>query len=943
MIDAQTTRPIQCECCGFAFKFAASEHSTEVSCPACGGENLLTHCLRFPCKENLSDTPSDNLSDSLLRNFSNNVSNNFSKNCAEVSTQNRFSLPLISDADLMKCRAKNCPRIKRSSNANCFHHENSCQNCHENSCTVEKVSEYDNEYNNNYRSDYKQWITLLLTVCVQIIVLFGALFFILIDGRKAAQPDHSSSQVIINKGTDFPIEFPTTTTAPLLATVRSETMSAETIKPENIKLEIVKPNPAVANVVTKTKSSETNVSEFQKQKKNNVSNKLPQTERIDKPTQPLLSETTATNATETKKLITEPATTDHATKKMLAQNVDKNEDKNEQSKNNDNIHINDQFETVQPKPLPLETISAKPAETTKVALKKENATNKLLPEVIRVAAAEALLEEAVTSLISDPEQSLQDILSAVGTFEEFGRSLPSTAYWILSQTYASLSWGKMFLINLPAVENLTISSDSHWLLTQCQDNSVWIWDLFRDQNNRNGVQLDSGKIPFVKLLFSPDLRLIIGGRTDGTLQIWDMARPNPAEAPVTLNEKVIGLSDLQISPDGCWLAAFGGSAKSSFEIVRNNRYINDVGSSMQIATVFGEDGNYFCNLNEPIPPCRIVRLHSMLPLPDTAYGTPMISNSTPVKVTTKPVLREQHFSLRKNIQVSFLSESSVTLPEKSLPKATDISVSETIVLSEPNVVWLWDLRQIQNGFIPPPIVLRGHDQEIRLIQFSADSGKLAVGGKNSTTLIYDLRNSKTDGIPLVLRGHHLDITAIAFAPNGSWVATGSRDNTIRLWNLTDSKKVTNSVVLNGHCGWISSLTVDQSGTRLFSGSYDKTIRVWRLDRNDIKTATEREPLVLQSNQGVIQELALSPDGKKLISLGGDNSLRMRNIVDGTIVDDRHSVMFRNRMLPISKIALTPDNRWLVFGYTNQKNPANSGIRLWPLHFDHLLQIASENE
>ncbi|MDR1268237.1 MAG: hypothetical protein LBK82_01820 [Planctomycetaceae bacterium] len=828
-----------------------------------------------------------------------------------------MSLPLISDADLMKCRAKNCPRIKHSHSGSCLHHKNSC--------TDTKNSEY------NW--DYKQWITLLLTVCIQIIVLFGSAIFVLTNNEKSvAQTEISSPQVVINKGTDLQIKLPTMSTAPL----------PETVKPETVKPKTEKPKPAIAGLVKETNVPATNISESQKPKENTVSNKLPQPERVEKttpvtspfPVQPVFPPAAKT-VTTTEPVKIETAIADHATKKASTQN-DKEKDK---------------FETAQPKPSLPETISVKPEEMTKVSLKKENATNKSLPEVIRIAAAEALLEESVTLLISDPEQSLKDILSAVGTFEELGRSIPSTAYWILSQTYASLSWGKMFLINTPAVENITISSDSHWLLTQCQDNSVWIWDLFRDQNNRNGVQLDSGKIPYVKLLFSPDLRLIIGGRTDGTLQIWDMARPNPAETPVVLKEKVVGLGDLQISPDGCWLAAFGGSVKSSFEIVRNNRYTNYVGSSVQIETVFGESENYFCNLNEPIPPCRIVRLHSMLPLPNTVYGTPMIpneipvdeipANEIPVKITEISVLREQPFLQRKNVQVSFLSEHSAVQPEKPLVKTK--TVSETVTaLSEPNAVWLWDLRQIQNGFIPPPIVLRGHEQEIRLIRFSADSGKLAVGGKDSTTLIYNLRESKADGVPLVLRGHHLDITAITFAPNGSWVATGSRDNTIRLWNLTDSKKVPDSVVLNGHRGWISSLMIDQSGTRLFSGSYDKTIRIWRLDRNDIKTAMEREPLVLQSNQGVIRELALSPDGKKLVSLGGDSSLRLRNVTDN-IVDDRHSVLFRNRMLPISKIALTPDNRWLVFCYTNQKNPANSGIRLWPLNFKHLLQIASENE
>ncbi|MDR3198534.1 MAG: hypothetical protein LBU34_11760 [Planctomycetaceae bacterium] len=1028
MIDAQTTRSIRCECCGFAFKFAASEHSTEVICPACGGENILTHCLRFPCSLPYNEP--------LPEHSSENLSEHSSKNFSAILSENKISLPLISpsvsDADLQKCRAKNCPRMKHAGGGSCLRHENSC--------AVAEVSEHDR--------NYKQWLTLLLTVCIQMIVLFGAAVFILVNNRESAKTDDSPFQVVIKKGEDIQLKHPEVEPVPLptpvkqeqvkptavkqeqvkpavvqSAVVQSAVVQSAVVKPESVKPRPVKPKPAVGDLAKEASLPPINTPQSQNTKETIASDKLPQTDRSEKnspatspfPIQPAIPSVTAAIAEPvaagfviTDSVITEAVAEKPAAQKASTQKT--NAPKTSTPKTNAQ-NKEDKFEKVKPNPSLPETIPVKPEATTKVALKKENAADKSLPAAIRIAAAEVLLEESATLLNSDPEQSLKDILSAVGTFEELGHSVPSTAYWILGQAYASLSWGKMFLINTPPVENMVISSDSHWLLTQYQDNSVWIWDLFRNQNNRNGVLLDSGKIPYAKLLFSPDLRLIIGGRTDGTLQIWDMARPNPAETPVMLKEKVIGLRDLQISPDGCWLAAFGAPTQSLSEVVRNNRYIDSSGSFVSVETAFGEHENYFYNLNEPIPPCRIVRLHSVLPLPETVYGTPIISGSGKIPVDTQPVrkifantisantvpanavsanivsvntvpanavpantvpaneipvrimekfvsvLREPPFLSRKNVQVSFLSEYSAVQPEKQTEKQPEKPLPKTetdwetaTMLSEPNAVWLWDLRQIQNGFIPPPIVLRGHKQEIRLIRFSADSGKLAVGGKDSTTLIYNLREGKTAGIPLILRGHHLDITAIVFAPNGSWVATGSRDNTVRLWNLTDSKKATESVVLNGHRGWVSSLAVDQSGTRLFSGSYDKTIRIWRLDRNDIKTAAEREPLVLQSNQGVIRELELSPDGKKLVSLGGDNSLRIRNIVDGTVdgavdaaIDDRHSMIFRNRILPISKIALTPDNRWLVFGYKNQKNPAGSGIRLWPFNIDRLVQIAAENE
>jgi WD40 repeat protein len=769
----------------------------------------------------------------------------------------------------------------------------------------------------------QQWLILLLTVCIQIIVLFGSGIYILTEPRTtAAKTDHS--QVVIKNSPDLYQPLPAITNVPSSETAKSEPIKSESAKSELIKPESAKPEPAITNLVKETISPITVSSQNPNSDIVSDTKTKPEKSKIPSPVPSVFSSTS---------LVTETAAKTRTVQNEKGKTETVQSNQPNQSEQSEQLKVSKATSSV--------TTSAKPLETATVTLKKENATNKALPEAIRIAAAESLFEESAALLNSEPERSLKDILSAVKTFEELGRSIPSAAYWALGQAYASLSWGKMFLLNSPSVENVTVSSDSRWMLTQRQDNSVWIWDLFRDQNSRNGIQLDSGRIPYVKLAFSPDLRLIIGGRTDGTILIWDMARPNPAETPVSLKEKVIGLRDLQISPDGCWLAAFGGQARSSAEIVRNNRYVDSiesVESFVPIETDFVANENYFRNIKEPFPSYRIVRLRSIMPLPDNFSGNSIISNTIPLEFVGNAAFQEQPISSHKNIQVTFLSEYSTASPEKPLPE-TRVGSEIVTTLSEPNSVWLWDLRQVHNGFIPPPIVLRGHKQEIRLIQFSADSGKLAVGGEDSTTLIYDIRERKIDRVPFVLRGHRLDITAITFAPNGSWVATGSRDNTIRLWNLTDSKGTPDSVVLNGHLGWISSLIVDQSGTRLFSGSYDKTIRIWRLDRNDIKTATEREPLILQSHQGVVRELALSPDGKKLVSLGGDGSLRMRNI-DG-VIDERHSVTLRNRMLPISKIALTPDNRWLIFSYTNQKNPANSGIRLWPLDLDHLMQLISE--
>ena len=96
-----------------------------------------------------------------------------------------------------------------------------------------------------------------------------------------------------------------------------------------------------------------------------------------------------------------------------------------------------------------------------------------------------------------------------------------------------------------------------------RDQSVWLWDLQSPETARVGYLLDQGTAEYVRFVFSPDLgdgiRWIIGGQKNGLIRIWDMSLRNPAETLITFVERVPDLQDLQISPNGQWLAAFGNA------------------------------------------------------------------------------------------------------------------------------------------------------------------------------------------------------------------------------------------------------------------------------------------------------------------------------------------------------------------------------------------------
>ena len=443
-------------------------------------------------------------------------------------------------------------------------------------------------------------------------------------------------------------------------------------------------------------------------------------------------------------------------------------------------------------------------------------------EPMTIGTADQLLESAKVTLATDPENSVQKAARAAKIYEELEQPFPDSLYWIMGNAFASLSWGEPLLESSPAIESMTLSADNRYLLAQLKDKTVWLWDLQSPEEDRTGYLLDKGTAEYVKFVFSPDLRWIIGGQKNGIVRIWDMSLRNPGETLITFVEIAPGLQDLQVSPNGQWLAAFGNA-----------------------------------------------------PRPDHVGTT-----ATP-----------------------------------------------------PLTVALWNLRQMEAGVVPMATLIPSMLQPAQIIRFSPNSDRLAIGSKDAVVRVYDLTSSGIGEEPFVLRGHQLGISQIVFSPSGEWVATGSHDNTVRLWNLTSQKAAPESVALFGHIGWISTLTIDRSGEYIFSGSYDRTIRIWNVKQSRIITALHTPPIVLETNLGIPESLAITQDGDKMVVQGSEGSLgiyHLPSLLGDSPEEFYKAVTFRNSMLSISRSLLTTDDRLLIFSYEHLSNPSNNGIRLWAL-------------
>jgi RNA polymerase sigma factor (sigma-70 family) len=165
------------------------------------------------------------------------------------------------------------------------------------------------------------------------------------------------------------------------------------------------------------------------------------------------------------------------------------------------------------------------------------------------------------------------------------------------------------------------------------------------------------------------------------------------------------------------------------------------------------------------------------------------------------------------------------------------------------------LRDAETGKVV--VTLRPPGPGATQVAFSPDGRLLATVNTNRTIQLWSVA-SRDEERPVRTMAGHDAIQAITFSPDGQRLATAGQDGAARLWDVASGKEVAS---LQGHKGTVESVSFSPDGKTLASAGADGAVRVWDV-------ATGKEVRRLAAGKAPVLSVTFAPDGRLLASSGG---------------------------------------------------------------------------
>jgi WD40 repeat protein len=497
--------------------------------------------------------------------------------------------------------------------------------------------------------------------------------------------------------------------------------------------------------------------------------------------------------------------------------------------------------------------------------------------------------------------------SAVGSilFSHDGKTVLTLSYGGVAQLWDVNSGTPMGepLAHKPFVRLAVWSPDGRTVLTGGSDGSVWLWDaanrapILRALQAHGKPSTHDGDLRAAA--FSPDGRRFLTGSYDHTARLWETATGRAIGEPMQHQDQVIAVA---FSPDGktALTASFDHTArlwdatsgKPRMEPLRHPYMVYAASFSPDGKTVLtggGErvgrlwDATTGAPVGPPLPHRGGVSLVGFSP-----DGRVAITGSSDNTARLWDVATGQPLGAPLRHQ-GFL-QSAAFRPDGQLVLTGSYDRSARLweVAAGSQATLLRNegrSRRQATGFEP---TTSSHADELRhaglitVAIFSPDGRNVLTGDWEGTARLWDVATGKPIGKPLQVPD---PITAAVFSRDGKTVVIGTgkheiqnggemtRRGEVRLWSVPDG--MPSSFTL-AHKAEVLSLALSPDGRTILTGGSDSTARLW-----DAATGRPLSPPL--EHERVVRTVVFSPDGRVALTADQDE-IRRWDVATGKRLD-----------------------------------------------------------
>ena len=473
---------------------------------------------------------------------------------------------------------------------------------------------------------------------------------------------------------------------------------------------------------------------------------------------------------------------------------------------------------------------------------------------------------------------------------------------------------------------------------------------------------------------SPDHRVLAVAGADGSLRLWDVARPGQ---PVPLGRPLAGrhhapLYAVAFSPGGQTLAAAGAQGQVWLWDVsdpeRAVRYATPLTgpASTVYSLAFSPDGRVLAAGSAD----RTVRLWDVAdPGHPAGLGRPLSGAGGYVQAVA--------FSPDGKTLAAGSADRTVRLwnvarPARATPLGPPLAGPGALVTSvafspdgrtlaagsQDHKVWLWHLgRPGRAGHPAPAGTLAGATNWVNTVSFGPGGRTLAAGSSDDRVLVWNLATrALTAALPspqpvtsLAWAGGHLlfsgdadgrvrawqlpapvlraggAVNAVAYSAGGRYLAVGGTD--LQLWDPARRLKLAARAIPGPADNVVNAVAFAPRAPLLATGYGNGTLQLWRVSGAGALTAAGRP--VRSSTLGLVESAAFSPDGRVLATGEDDGTIRLWSVTGpggprllGT-VHDSHTYVFSVAFRPDGRTlaAASADNLTRLWNVSDPRHPA----------------------